>query len=85
MDDRNDKSAKCKFVLIMLCHMLILFVEGRRVEFMKNRELLMHVGTVKTIEVIKFIAYMNLIPPLIYSYYAGSRTKVMNFESFKSY
>ncbi|KAH9713135.1 NEP-interacting protein 1 [Citrus sinensis] len=50
MDDRNDKSAKCKFVLIMLFHMLILFVEGRRVEFMKNRELLMHEGTVKTIK-----------------------------------
>ncbi|KAH9713153.1 NEP-interacting protein 1 [Citrus sinensis] len=54
MADWNDKSIKLgdyKFFLILLSHTLITSVDGRGVDqFMKNRELPMHKGTVKTIE-----------------------------------
>lgn len=83
MDDRNDESTKCKFVLIMLFHMLILFVDGRRVKFMKNKELLVHEGTVKTIEVIIFYCMHELNSS--FSIFLLCWFKVMHFESFKSY
>lgn len=67
----NDKSIKLgdyKFFLILLSHMLITFVDGRGVDqFMKNRELPMHEGTIKTIEVIN-IFFLFLF-------------EVMNFQS----
>lgn len=72
MADWNDKSIKLgdyKFFLILLSHMLITFVDGRGVDqFMKNRELPMHKGTVKTIEVINIFFFLFLF-------------KVMNFQS----
>ena len=59
MADWNDKSIKLgdyKFFLILLSHMLITFVDGRGVDqFMKKRELPMHEGTVKIIEVINIL------------------------------
>lgn len=61
MADWNDKSIKLgdyKFFLILLSHMLITFVDGRGVDqFMKKRELPMHEGTVKTIEVINIFFF----------------------------
>ena len=72
MADWNDKSIKLgdyKFFLILLSHTLITSVDGRGVDqFMKNRELPMHKGTVKTIEVINIFFFLFLF-------------KVMNFQS----